>query len=478
MTSTSATTGSVTSDRIRQIVRKTGLSEFSLRVHAAMVSKAHPLRVDTLFRVVCPNREIRSLSRDELQRLAPQPSPQPLPAGAKKPIKKNDDDRRKHIVKERERELAAQGVKIAGTLSGRKKMPLQQKDLALRWEFLAWGQTSSNFHVYLYYTGPVDKGENDEALTRYENWHIVPESHLSIFHKYIADIHPYLQQTLSDVRMTRDNRQHIEYDVRYILYKWRTGAKGTRKEMLTLVNDNLVLFEPKDTLRVKEHKRRKQDEAAAAVVVRKTATKDPEVPATRKRSRSGVNVGKRSSHTRTNTTDEERPVESMNLCVEEEETDDSAQLSVAKKRRVYEVKGERWRRCPITTYQDSVRYPLGTDGITFNVEQINAMMENAVCDDQRSPISYEWDPVESLVQPLMLVNDPVLFRRQLVTTLTKKYNLCCETTDFQAQYEFLNTNEAAANDIRAACDSFTWSAVCLNLMVVPGMIPDELSIVQ
>lgn len=459
--------GKSDAERIRTIVRTTGLSEYSLRVHAAMMNKTHPLRVDTLFRVVCPNREIRSLCRDELNRLVSNTVPSPVAATGgdgdgsptKKPVKKSDDDKRKLIIKEREKVLVANGVKIAGTVNARKKMPMQQKDLTLRWEFLGWGQTSANFFVYLYYVGPVDKGADYEELRRHENWHIVPESHLVLFHKHITEIHPFLHQNVLDVRETVDKQQHIEYDVRYILYKWRTCAKGTRKEMVALVNDNLDLFESKDTLRVKEHKRRKEQEKQKSSVV---------ITSSGHSSSSSSNKRKRSSGS-----------------TKQKKTggdDDGGEMVMDEprfpRRKIYEVRAEKYRRIPASVYQNCVRYPLGADGIAFGVENIRAVMENALADEEtRHPDSFEWDPVEQLVKPLMLTNDPVLFRRQLVTTLIKKYNLCCESNDFQLLYQCLEQNQAASDDIKQAFDSFAWACIYQNLITIKGMVPDDVEVV-
>ena len=470
------------SERVRAIVKTTGLSEFSLRVHAAMMNKTTPLCVDTLFRVVCPNREIRSLCKDELNRLVPQPVVVASTGGGgggeqttpKKPPKKSDDDKRKLIIRERERVLTTNGVKIAGTVNARKKLPLQQKDLTLRWEFLAWGQTASNFFVYLYYVGPADKGENYEALLRHEKWLIVPESHLAIFHKHITDIHAYLQQTVFDVRETIDKNQHIEYDVRYILYKWRTCAKGTRKETVALVNDNLALFERKDTLRIKEHKKRKLEDKGGKEKSRhhhQTVGNEATTTECKKRKRSTM----MEEETATTTTDTKQNTQiDMTIDDDDDEMDTQQQQRPHKQRRIYEVRAEKYRRIPTSSYQQCVRYPLGVDGVAFGVENIRTVMENAVADEDRHPDSFRWDPVDLIVKPLMMANDPVLFRRQLVTKLIKQHNLCSESHDFNLLHQFINTDEQAADDIKRAFESFAWSCVYLNLIVIPGMVPEEI----
>ena len=264
---------------VEDVEERSGLSRFNLHVYAAMHNKKTPLRVDTLFHIICPNREIRSLSRDTIRAhplanatstTSRQGSPSSDAAVAvvvskpKKPVKRGDDDLRKMIIKERDTELVTNGVKIAGTTNGKKTLPLDEKDAKLRWEFLAWGHATSDFYVFLYYIGPQEKGRDDVELSRNENWMIVPESHLSIFHKGLGAVDSKFKHGMLSVKESIDKRCHIQYDVRYILHKWKNCLNEARKERVSFLNQHLSLFESKDTPRVKEHKKRKLEESKAA----------------------------------------------------------------------------------------------------------------------------------------------------------------------------------------------------------------------
>src|SRR5277367_2213469 len=55
---------------IDKIVADTGLSEFSLTVFASMISKE--LKLNKMYRVMCPNENIISLSRERIRSLYPQ----------------------------------------------------------------------------------------------------------------------------------------------------------------------------------------------------------------------------------------------------------------------------------------------------------------------------------------------------------------------------------------------------------------------
>lgn len=406
------------------VIERVGLSEFSIHVYNAMNSKSNPLKINHIFRIVCPNKEIRSLSKDEVRKFQPCVTQSPPPTTPKKPVKKNDDELRKMIVREREKEIIANGVIIAGTVNAKKALPLVEKDARLIWEFLGWGQTSSNFYVFLYYIGPANKGKECVELSKHENWMMVPETHLAIFHKSMGPIYNKLQQTPLNVKESIENKSHIEYDVRYVLYKWKKCTNITRKEQVEYLNQYMSLFECKDTLRVKEHKKRKLDKISQVSEVQ--PQKSPKL----------------------------EPLTSPH-------------------EREYEVKTPKYRSVVIDEYIDVTRYPLGQEGITFQADQLDKLVRNAILDNDRHPSSYKWDPTQTLVKPWMLVSSLVRLRKQMVITMIKKYNLCFESDDFNAIYEFINNNKDACHDLKLMQDSFTWSYSLFNILVTRGLVPDE-----
>ena len=405
--------------KIQEICKVTGLSEFSLSVYVSMTDKTNPLRLTTLFRIICPNREgIRSLSSEkikafeasaiEVKEEEEEPSLTTTSTTTKK-SKKSSDDWRRCIIRAREAEITENGIKIGGT-SETKKMPPRQKELQLIWEFLGWGQTSANFYVYLYYIGPENKGKDFIELTRIENWHIVPESHLILFHKYMGDAHNYFQQSPLSVKEGTGNNVHIEYDVRHILNKWKGGSKAIRKEHIALVNANRALFEHKSTMRTKYDTKRtlEIDDDDAILSIEENEKKRV------KRTKKAVPV----------TTKE------------------------------YEVKSEKYRRVIIDEYLDITRYPLGKETMTFDAGDLDILLNNAITDPSRKPASYKWDPTEKIL---------------------KKYNLCFESSDFDAIYYFICNNKEAADDIRHHFDQFTWSYMLFNMLTMRGFVSDEIA---
>lgn len=428
--------------RINEICEKTGLSEYSLAVYAAMTNKSNPIRINNLFRIVCPNRDgIRSLSSDRIR--AYEASLATATAGGETPkkAKKSADEWRHCIIKEREKEIMANGVKVAGTTDMTKKLPPRQREFQLIWEFTGWAQTSANFYVYVYYVGPQEKGVDYIELTRPENWHIVPESHLVLFHKHMGDVHNFFQQTPFDVKESVTNNCHIEYDVRYILHKWKKCRKPARLEHIALVEANRGLFEPKDTLRVKNDKKRSLDaikvekEEAPESVPKKSSKKRE-----RKRAKTGEHV---------------RP--------------EAPRVAAAD----YEVKTEKYRRVYVNEYSDVAQFPLGVNGIiTFDARSIDLLLKNAMADPARKPATYQWDPTEKIIKPWMIATSVVRLRRQIVQQMLKKYNLCFESSDFDAIHRFIATNKEAADDVRRHFDMFTWSYSVFNILTMRGFIPD------
>ena len=429
--------------KIQEICQATGLSEFSLSVYVSMTDKTNPLKLTNLFRIICPNREgIRSLSsekikafeasaievKDEEEEGSPMITTTTTTTTTTKRSKKSSDDWRRCIIRAREAEIIENGIKIGGT-NETKKMPPRQKELQLIWEFLGWGQTSANFYVYLYYIGPENKGKDFIELTRIENWHIVPESHLILFHKYMGDAHNFFQQSPLSVKEGTGNNVHIEYDVRHILNKWKGGSKAIRKEHIALVNANRALFEHKSTMRTKYDTKR-------ALEIDDGATSNEE------------NEKKKVKRTK-----KVAPVTPKE----------------------YEVKSEKYRRVIIDEYLDITRYPLGKDTMTFDVGDLDILLRNAITDPSRKPASYKWDPTEKIVKPWMIASSLIRLRKQIVQTILKKYNLCFESSDFDAIYYFICNNKEAADDIRHHFDQFTWSYMLFNMLTMRGFVSDEIA---
>lgn len=436
--------------KIQEICDKTGLSEFSLSVYVAMTEPV-PLKIKNLFRVICPNREgIRSLSTEKIKAFeasaievkeedqlmddesAPTTTTTTTTTKPKK-SKKSSDDWRRCIIKAREAEINESGIRIGGT-NEVKKMPPRQKELQLIWEFLGWGQTSANFYVYLYYIGPENKGEDFIELTRPENWHIVPESHLVLFHKNLGDAHNYFQQSPLSVKEGTGDNIHIKYDVRYILVKWKSGSKAIRKEQIALVKENRALFQHKPTMRVKYDKKR------------------------------SLEADQESSGA---------PEENDKKRIKKEK--ESEEIKESKECKEYEVKTEKYRTVIIDEYLDITRYPLGLATMTFNVGDIDTLLNNAVGDPSRHPETYQWDPTEKIVKPWMIASSILRLRRQIVQMILKKYNLCFESSDFDAIHSFIMNNKEAADDIRRYFDQFTWSYSLFNVLTMRGFIPDSVS---
>lgn len=437
-------------EKIREICQKTGLSEFSLSVYAAMISKTNPIRISGLFRVVCPNREgIRSLSQEKIQAfersMATDSSStmnnnsddEDTTSVTPKKSKKSSDDWRRCIIKEREKELTTNGIKVGGTTDSKKKIPPRQKELQLIWEYLGWGQTKNNFYVYVYYVGPENKGEDMIELTRVENWHIVPEAHLVLFHKHMGDVHNYFQQSPLSVKESSGNNAHIEYDVRFILSKWKNGQKAIRKEQIELVKANIELFEQKDTMRVKYDRKRSVEANEAEPTLLDEKEKE------KKRRKKKDKKSKKN--------------ESIIIDTQ------------------YEVKTEKYRKVIVDEYLDIMRYPLcAGDAITFDIRSIDSLLNNAIADPARKPASYKWDPTEKIVKPWMIVSSLIRLRKQIVQTILKKYNLCFESSDFDAIHYFITHNREAADDIKRHFDMFTWSYSVFNVLTMRGFIPDAI----
>lgn len=451
---------------IEELVQQTGLSRFSLHVYAAIVNKQRPLRISNIGHIVCPNRiairslckeEIRRIEQEQLQQQQPQqtkPTPKAtvlnvvsddeeevasdvthvVPA-PRKPVRKSDDELRKRIVWAREEELRKGQVKVAGTVNTRKPMDLEQKDLRLMFEYVGWAETvpeqghesgeNTTFFVFVYYVGPVDKGKNQEALSVAENWQIVPESHLDIFHKRIgSNYQSFLRQTpFTDVKECINENKHIEYDVRYILHKWRKSTTSVIKDKLLLVNRHLGLFEPvvaQEGSRAKPRTKKTRTEAD-----RFAALPDPLPP-----------------------------------------------LKALQPRPSYRIRTAKYTRITIDEYQRISRAPLG-EQIQFSIEDLSRLVENMIVIQERQPSGYRWEPIV-ILKAWMMVSSISRYCQELMERVIRRHNLFFENTNYDSLLASINGNEEACSEIKTAFDAFTWAYVLFSLLCRPDALPVEI----
>jgi hypothetical protein len=556
--------------RIEELSSNTCLSELSLQVYADMMNKSRPLRINDLFQVVCPNPAIRSLAHSELHTgderedetgagaatgvdhdssLADDhdedeeamaslsvgdDTVDEMPkrhtkeakkkradkvlvgaAAATKKVKKLTDDQLRSLhVTRRLQELIDKGVTVAGS-NIKKTLPPRQRDLQLMWEFLGWGQTESGYYVYLYYVGPPDKHEgNIEQLRRADNWQIVPEPHLQLFHKAIGtDYMAYLQQTAFSVKGL-DETAHIAYDVRYILYKWHLSSKEMIRTTRLIVRDNLHLFEKKrDSLCIKALKKRKTVATTAGVVekpplplplpkrkrddtCREQDDDDDEDKREKKHKKHHAYRSEKTEKKRKSDKREKRHKKHKHRKSERSGDDDEPQTDVPEKRekqqkqqqqqvgplikkevesdaklRSYAVKGEKFRYITQSEYEQMAKFPLGgaTSDMTFGADDLRALFQNVF--PHNAPSTYRWEPVQ-LVKAWLLVSDARRQQRQLLHTLVRKYNLQFENLSMDTLLQSIETSKEACDDVKRTAAAFTFSYLAMRLLTIKDVIPD------
>lgn len=449
-------------EKIDEIVAETGLSEFSLHVDQCM-KNSKGMKINNMFRIVCPNKKIRCLSKEVVRReaasaaLALTGKQVKGEAGEQKKTtttKKSDDELRKTIVRAREKQLHDTTMQVCGSTNVKKLVPVDQKDYRLMFEFLGWGQVESEFYVFLYYVGPENKGPNEVELTRHVNWHIVPESHLGLFHKRIGnDYARFLRQVPFDVKAISSTSKHIQYDVRYILSKWRGCTKDVIKTHIALVEANKALFGFKESLSTKHHKKRTKDEMDATNALALTADGEHTSPSKKKSSSSSSKKSKLSHPT--------EPV---------------ATVPVQQPKRDYRIPLATCRQVLIAEHTSLCKFPLGENKKVcggFKLDHMIGLFNNNLVREERPPTSYAWEPIQ-FVKAWFLVSDQARLRKQIVQSLIKKFSLQFEFTQYESFQAIINDNVGACDFIKEAHDGFIWACMLFHLFTMKGMIPDHI----
>lgn len=468
-------------EKIAEIVSETGASEFSLHVYASMYGKS-AMKVNTLFHIVCPNPKIRSLSKEVVRREAAPTANTTVKTKTEdgvvthipvKTTKKSDDELRKATVRAREKALHDKIVNVSGSTLVKKSLPNDQKDFRLMFEFLGWGQTDTDFYVFLYYIGPEDKGKDNVELTRHANWHIVPESHLSLFHKRInADYMSYLRQTPLDVKEVVRGSKHIEYDVRYILYKWRNCTKDVIKTHVELVEANKALFGFGESLSTKHHKKRTKDEMDATITGRNLLLQAGDDK--QGLSQSGTQLDEKSPKKKKSSS---KKAKHSHNATPTQASDASLKPSQQQVKRDYRIPIASCREVLIDEYTSLGHFPLGDNkkvcGNGFKLDHLVTLFNNHVVREERPPTSYAWEPIQ-FIKAWFLVTDQARLRKQIVQSIIKKYSLQFDYTHYESFQAIVNENVGACDDIKEAHDSFIFSCLLFRLFTSEGVLPDHI----
>ncbi len=252
-----------THDTIGSLSKATGLSTFMLLVISDLYDRKTKKfnKSETIINVVFPNTNIRALNQTELDKYRPAASSN---KNKEKPL--SIDQSIKLVLAAKEKELKDSKILVGGTTNQYVDIPRREKDTLMLHEFVGYVVTKSGYFIYVFYTGPTDKGKNNVELTKHENWRIVHKSHLRYFHTRITKIADYYTHTKNDQNGTKDEK-FPAYDPRYIIYRWMGAA--TSEPLIEIIKQNIGLLQNRDDFLVSDYKKKKQLETINANTAKK-----------------------------------------------------------------------------------------------------------------------------------------------------------------------------------------------------------------
>lgn len=236
---------------MQEISINTGLTIFLLEVLNDMYDEKHQsLQANpSLMNVVFPNPNVRAINKELVSSI-----------NANLPKRLTTDIAVKRFLSQKEAELRGTKIRMIGTDDQYEAMLIRDRDYHMIWDLVGYAKTEANYFVYVYYTGPTDKGPDNAALKKSENWQIVPVSHLSYFHRRIKVLDSYLRHNSNDQRAISDSKPVPAYDPRHIIFKWRK-KKATENQMQIIHDYMKPLFRSRIDPLVAHYKKQKIDVA-------------------------------------------------------------------------------------------------------------------------------------------------------------------------------------------------------------------------
>jgi hypothetical protein len=385
---------------IGRLSRETGLSGFMLDVLSDMLEAATARDESnmTITDVVCPNPNIVALNQATLEKhrtdmILARESSETAPQQKQQNV--TDDAVRKYIVAQYEKKLNKQGVMVAGS-NMHARLPLEVQDQQMIEQFLGYGETSTGYYVYMYYTGP-DGTFGQQYQKDLRNWHLVPRTHLVHFHRHLSQQQLRTQLLASSDQVRALQQKYPSYDPRFALHKWLESKEGKqhkqrimeRRDLFRQHRDYVLKYYESHTIATspyyyqpveeeKEEEEQQQQQQSPHVLHMLVDAADDEAIVV-----GGGDSGSNSS------SNHKQPILSPVLTPEEIERDRRRQAQ-----RGYEVMDEQYRYATIDEYKELPTRPLARqdEDVSFSVEDLRTIIQHGWDRSKalRPPEQYTW----------------------------------------------------------------------------------------
>jgi hypothetical protein len=469
---------------LARVSRTTGLSVFMLDVLNDILNDSEMTVTD----VVCPNPQIVALNQALLEKYRAE---MVLAKAQKdkedgKPVQPQpnfaDDAVRKYIVSQHEKKLGEQGVVVAGSQM-REKMPLAVRDQQMLQHFLGYGETSTGYYVYMYYTGPSNAAP--DQCSQYQkdlrNWHIVPRTHLSHFHRRLQPVQQKQHLTISSDQLLALNDTWPAFDPRFALHRWLESKEG--KQHKQLVQDQRGLFRQHRDYLLKYYENHtlaaspyyyqpsETNVTATATTIEMILDEKP-VPIRhdsavpdRHDNEAPFEIQSNRAPAKKPRKKPERPV----LTPEKIERDRQRQAL-----RGYEVLDDEYRLATIEEFPELSKRPLARqdEDLAFTVEDLRALIaRQGNFNTKRSPEQYTWK-TDLLLRALLNAFNPEAKATQTLTSVCDDMLQILERDNAMPIFHALLNNPAACEKVQESTREFLYS--CLAIWFASQVLPGTL----
>ncbi len=415
---------------IESLGKITGLSTFMLLVISDLYdTKTKKFnKPEVIINVIFPNSDIRAFNKDEIEKYR------------QKSLSKNTKEKSitvdsciKFALEEREKQLRENKVLIGGTTDQYVDIPKREKDTIMMNEFLGYVKTKSGYFMYVYYTGPNDKGKDNIELTKQEHWRIVHKSHLRYFHTRITKPIDFYKHAKKDQVATRDEK-YPSYDPRFIVYKWMKAP--TNNEHLKLIIKNISLLQDKDDFLVtslKKKKKEKDEQQKRELIQSPVASK-----------------------------------KMIDLTDDNEEKFDPIKDKEEQAKKGFVITNkdnEDLCRIYMDEYPNVFRFPI-PNNMTFNM---NDLINIAKRVDPDTTIK-EWDP-SMLMKALIISHHPNRFMKTSVSTILDRHLHILERDNTQPILDYIKKNPDCINRLNESTSQIIYALFAVEIS--SREIPDE-----
>jgi hypothetical protein len=431
---------------IESLGKVTGLSTFMLLVISDLYdTKTKKFnKPEVITDVTFPNSNIRAFNKDEIEKYRQK--------NTKKEKSFTIDSCIKLALEEREKQLRENRVLIGGTTDQFVDIPKREKDTIMMNEFLGHVKTKNGYFMYVYYTGPEDRGKDNIEQSKQENWRIVHKSHLRYFHTRITKPIDFYKHTKNDQVGTRDEK-YPSYDPRFIVYKWMKAP--INKEHLKLIIKNISLLQDNDDFLITTLKKRKKEKDELQQVKKQEDEGEEElviVSSPKKMIDLTIAVDSTTVH------DDDDDAKFDPIFDREEQ---------AKKGFVITPSGDDEDLCRIymDEYPNVFRFPLPND-MTFNMNDLIYIAKRV---DPGTTIK-EWDP-SILAKALIISHHPNRFMKTSLSTILDRHLHILERDNTQPILDYIKNNPDCVNRLKESTSQIIYALFAAEIS--SRQIPDE-----